>query len=105
MTNAANPLLIELASQGVSVETMAAACVEAKRMGSTHLKYAVKVIETWAREASALRVVGAAQPQQSGRQVANEQAHAWAAKLTGKARNEQHHAPEFIDINAAPGVG
>jgi DNA replication protein DnaD len=101
----ADPRLIELASQGVSIDTMAAACEEAKRNGSDNLGYAVKVLATWAREAGAMRVAGTTQQRQSGHQSEKEQAREWAAKLTGKNRHEQRDTPEFIDLNPAPGMG
>jgi hypothetical protein len=58
----ANPMLIKLAEQGVTPETVAAACEHAKTSKpgeSLPLSYIVKVIEGWARRATDLNAQGA----------------------------------------------
>jgi uncharacterized protein YdaU (DUF1376 family) len=59
--------LIALADQGVSVETMQAACETAKKAKPNEPispAYVMAIVERWAKEAAALNATGAAQPQQ-----------------------------------------
>lgn len=63
-----NPMLLALCEQGVALETIAAACDEAKRSKpgeSIGLTYVVRIIERWAKEASEIAVSGASQPKKS----------------------------------------
>jgi hypothetical protein len=102
----ADPRLIALASQGVSPETVAAACAEAKRSKPDEtigIGYVAKILERWAAEAASLKASGAATPlarASPGYQTANDKAKAFADRLTGRARNDQPYA--IIDINDPP---
>jgi len=61
----ADPRLIAFAEQGVSVETVEAACSEAKKSKpneSIGVGYVAKILERWAREASELKAKGAVTP-------------------------------------------
>jgi uncharacterized protein YdaU (DUF1376 family) len=66
MSNPGDPRLIALGNQGVSVETIEAACEEAKtckpgeRIGPA---YVAAIIERWSKEAKAIDVAGAKPPQ------------------------------------------
>jgi hypothetical protein len=65
MTQPADPRLIALSQQGVTVETVKAACEEAQRAKpgeSVGLGYVAKILERWAKEASELKTNGAANP-------------------------------------------
>jgi uncharacterized protein YdaU (DUF1376 family) len=65
MAQSADPRLIALAEQGVSVETIRAACDDAKRSKPNERiapAYVFAILERWAREAAALNAAGAAQP-------------------------------------------
>jgi hypothetical protein len=62
----ADPRLIALAEQGVTPETVEAACAEAKKSKpneSIGVGYVAKIIERWAKDAAALKVAGASPPQ------------------------------------------
>lgn len=103
MTQPANPVLIELAEQGVTVETVVAACdaaATAKPGERVPLGYVVSILKRWAADAGKVKVQGAAQPRASpgGQyQTANEKAKSLADRLTGKKQHEPIF--EFIDIN------
>jgi uncharacterized protein YdaU (DUF1376 family) len=61
-TQAADPRLIALADQGTSIETIEAACAEAKAAKPNEavgLGYVVAILKRWASEASAIDVKGA----------------------------------------------
>lgn len=69
MTQPANPVLIALAEQGVSPETVTAACEEAKRAKPDEQigpGYVFKIVERWAKDAAALKVACATVPKASG---------------------------------------
>jgi hypothetical protein len=68
-TQPADPRLIAFAEQGVTPETVAAACAEAKRVKPNEqigLGYVAKILERWALEAKELKVAGAAAPKREG---------------------------------------
>lgn len=102
-TQPANPKLIELAKQGISAETVKAACEEAKSVKQdAGFGYVVAIIERWSKEAKQMQVQGAVRPQARASpiyQSQNEKAREFADKLTGRAKNESANHPEFIDIN------
>jgi len=106
-----DPRLIALADQGVSVETMRAACEDAKRSKPNERiapAYVFAILERWAREAAELNANGATAPRPNTRQSSTDRAVEWAAGLTGRNRNDRNDRrdePEFIDLNAAPGMG
>lgn len=61
-TQPANPKLLALASQGVSVETVEAACMEAKASKpgeQISVNYVIAIIERWSAEATKMQVAGA----------------------------------------------
>lgn len=65
----ADPRLISLAEQGVTPETVDAACAEAKRSKPNEtvgVGYVVKILERWAKDAAGLKAKGAAAPQKQG---------------------------------------
>jgi hypothetical protein len=65
----ADPRLIALAEQGVTPETVAAACEEAKRSKPNEtigIGYVAKILERWAKDAADLKARGAAAPQKQG---------------------------------------
>lgn len=67
----ADPRLMALAEQGVGLETVEAACAEAKKAKPDErisVPYVLAIIERWAREAASLKAKGAAAP---GKQAAN----------------------------------
>ncbi len=76
LTQPANPVLIELAEQGVQVETVNAACEAAKAAKpgeQVSLGYVVAILKRWAKEAAQTKVAGAAQPRASpGRPVSRQ---------------------------------
>ena len=58
----ADPRIITLAEQGVSIETVQAACIEAKASKPNEpvgVGYVVAIIQRWAKDASAIKVQGA----------------------------------------------
>ncbi|MFC3107415.1 YdaU family protein [Undibacterium arcticum] len=64
----ADPRLIAMAGQGVTPETVEAACAEAKRSKpgeSVGVGYVAKILERWAKDADALKAQGAAAPTKS----------------------------------------
>lgn len=65
LSQPADPRIIALAAQGVTVETVQAACAEAKRSKpneSIGPGYIVAIIERWAKEAKSINAQGAQQP-------------------------------------------
>ena len=100
--------LIALAEQGVSTESVQAACEAAKKAKPDEAipaAYVLAILERWAKDAAELNAKGATAPRQNTRQSANDRAVEWAASLTGRSRHERTDEPDFIDINPAPGVG
>lgn len=68
-TQPADPRLIALAEQGVGVETVEAACAEAKRAKPGEqigLGYVMKILERWAADAAQVKVAGATAPKGGG---------------------------------------
>lgn len=103
-----DPRLLALAAQGVSVETVLAACSEAKvsKPGEAIKPgYVFAILERWAKDASTLNAAGAARPQQQPPyQTANDKARDLANRLTGKNRHAHDADDRIIDLNAAPGT-
>lgn len=104
-TQPADPRLLALAAQGVTPQTVAAACIEAKASKpgeSVGIGYVLAILQRWAAEAAKVQAGGAAQPRASPPyQTSNDKAKAWADSLTGKNRS---HEPDnrIIDLNDAP---
>lgn len=68
-TQPADPRLIALAEQGITPETVEAACTEAKRSKPNEtigLGYVAKILERWAKDASALNAKGAGAQKPAG---------------------------------------
>lgn len=68
MAQPADPRLLALAAQGVTADTVRAACEDAKRAKPTERispAYVFAILERWAKEASTLNAAGAAQPHQA----------------------------------------
>lgn len=104
----ADPRLIALAEQGVTPETVAAACAEAKgakpgeRIG---LGYVVAILNRWSADAAKVDAGRANQPRAGpGYQTSTEKNKAWADRITGRNRS---HEPDdrIIDINERPAAG
>lgn len=83
---AADPRIMALSSQGVSPETMMAACEEAKRARPNERigpVYVVRIVERWAKEAASISAYGA-RPKLSGSPVHAERRRVMEA-LTGRS--------------------
>lgn len=68
-SNPADPRLMTLAAQGVTAETVAAACQEAKRSKPGErigLAYVTGILTRWAGDAAKVQAAGAAAPRQAG---------------------------------------
>jgi hypothetical protein len=66
MSNPGDPRLMAIADQGVTVQTITAACEQAKRSKPNEAvgpAYVFGILERWTKEAAAMQVTGAAQPQ------------------------------------------
>lgn len=99
--------LIALADQGVTVDTVTAACEAAKKAKPNEAippAYVLSILESWAKKAAELKASGAAPPRQGqpGYQTANDRARTWASRINGDNRNDRHDEPEFIDLNPPP---
>jgi hypothetical protein len=98
--------LIELSKQGMSVETVLAACEEAKRSkGGEEIKlgYLVAILGRWSSQAAAVQVAGAMPPARAspGFESTKDRARRETlAGLTGHGNYEQ--PPQFIDLNPVP---
>ena len=81
---AGDPRLMALASQGVDVDTVLAACSEAKRARpdeSIGMAYVVKIVERWSRDASSILARGA---RAHGRVCIHEERKKALNELTGR---------------------
>ena len=79
-----DPRLMELARQGVDVDTVVAACSEARRARPYErigMAYVVKIVERWARDANSIEVRGA---RAHGRVCVHEQRTKALNELTGR---------------------
>lgn len=100
-TQPANPKLIELAKQGVTVNLVNAACEDARSAKpDAGFNYVVAIIERWCKEASALQVKGAAIPQAraSPSGSASDKRSNWMNELRGDG-NGQNENQRIIDVN------
>ena len=80
-----DPRLMELARQGVDVDTVVAACSEAKRARPDErigMAYVVKIVERWARDANAIAARGA---RAHGRVCVHEERKKALNELTGRS--------------------
>jgi hypothetical protein len=95
--------LVALAEQGITPETITAACQEAKASKpneSIGPGYVVKIVERWAKEAAALNAQGA--NARTKPQTANDRAKEFADRLTGRNRHANRNDDNIIDINERP---
>lgn len=94
--------LIALADQGITPDTVKAACEAAKKSKPDEAipaAYVFSILERWAKDAAELRASGAAPPRASPRQAgqANMQ------RLNDRINGASHDAdPRIIDINDRP---
>ena len=80
-----DPRLMELARQGVDVDTVVAACSEARRARPNErigMAYVVKIVERWARDASSIAARGA---RAHGRVCVHEERKKVLNELTGRS--------------------
>jgi hypothetical protein len=104
MAQPANPMLIELASQGVTTDTVQAACEVAKEALGPHQRippaYVINIIRRWAAEARAIDVGGAQPPKRASPGAGNARdtsRMAAAASIgLGSTHGREH---TIIDIN------
>ena len=91
-----DPRLMALATQGVDVETVVAACSEAKRARPNEkigMAYVVKIVERWARDANAIAARGA---RAHGRVCVHEERKRALNELTGRVDGES--VPPFSGL-------
>lgn len=96
--NSAHPEVLALAEQGLSVETVVAACEEVRRRKPGErvpVGYVAKVLESWARRAAETRANGAQAPPRGPPKPATK-AESFVAKLNGS-----QPPPEVVDVIAA----
>lgn len=101
----ADPRLIALAAQGVTPETLTAACETARQSKPNEVigvGYIVAIVERWAKDAAELNAVGAAPPRASPRQAASANLQRLNDRLNGQHRHDQRDEPEIIDLNERP---
>ncbi|WP_157130318.1 hypothetical protein [Burkholderia pseudomallei] len=94
--NPADPRIIALAEQGVSPETVRAACEEAKRSKPNEriaAGYIVSIIERWANEASKLKAGGAKAPVRATSQKFDPIAYVNKDRVTNHERTD-----DIIDV-------
>lgn len=100
--------LIALADQGVTIETMQAACEAAKKAKPNEAippAYVFSILERWAKDATTRQAAGAAPPARgTAYQTSNEKARTIADRLTGKNRHAHANDDRIIDLNDAPGA-
>lgn len=96
-----HPTLIEMAAQGVSVDTLMAAVAEAKRAtgGSFNVKYLAAIVSRWASEAKGMNFSGAAPPQRGQPSALEKQADV-VARMTGGLMGRTQPDPRTIDVDS-----
>lgn len=93
--------LIALADQGITVETIDAACKAAKRSKPDEAippAYVFSIVERWAKDAAELNASGAAPPRPATRQAGQ----ANIQRLNDRINGASHDADRIIDINDRP---
>lgn len=99
----ADPRLIALAEQGVTPQTVAAACAEAKqakpgeRIG---VAYVVAILNRWSADAAKVDAGRANQPRGSPRQAQQANTQRLLNRINGNTSYE--HDPRIIDLNERP---
>lgn len=99
----ADPRLIALAEQGVTPQTVAAACAEAKQAKpneSIGLGYVVAILNRWSADAAKVAAGGANQPRGSPHQGRQANMQRLNERLTGNRSHDPD--PRIIDINDRP---
>lgn len=99
----ADPRLMALAEQGVTPQTMAAACAEAKQAKpgeSVGIGYVVAILNRWSSDAAKVKASGANGARASPRQ----DRHANTQRLLDRINGANSHDPDprIIDINEPP---
>lgn len=97
--------LIALAEQGVSTDSVQAACEAAKKAKPDEAipaAYVLAILERWAKDAAELKAKGATAPRASPRQAANANMQRLNDRINGQPRHDQRDEPEFIDLNERP---
>jgi uncharacterized protein YdaU (DUF1376 family) len=101
--NPSDPRLMALAAQGVTAETVRAACEDAKRSKPNERippAYVFSILERWAKDAASLRAGGATQPRASPQQASNANMQRLNERLNGARSHDPD--PRIIDINDRP---
>jgi hypothetical protein len=99
----ADPRLIALAEQGVTPQTVAAACAEAKqakpgeRIG---VAYVVAILNRWSADAAKVNAGHANQPRGSPRQALQANTQRLLNRIQGTTSHEPDH--RIIDLNERP---
>lgn len=96
----ADPRLMALAEQGVTPQTMAAACAEAKQAKpgeSVGIGYVVAILNRWAADAAKVKAGGANGARASPRQAQQANTQNLLNRINGKPNHDPD--PRIIDIN------
>jgi uncharacterized protein YdaU (DUF1376 family) len=104
-SNPGDMRLIALADQGVSADSVQAACEAAKQAKPDEAipaAYVLAILERWAKDAAELKAKGATAPRASPRQAANANMQRLNDRINGQTRHDQRDEPEFIDLNERP---
>jgi uncharacterized protein YdaU (DUF1376 family) len=104
-SNPGDMRLIALADQGVSADSVQAACEAAKQAKPDEAipaAYVLAILERWAKDAAELKAKGATAPRTSPRQAANANMQRLNDRINGQTRHDQRDEPEFIDLNERP---
>jgi uncharacterized protein YdaU (DUF1376 family) len=97
LSNTADPRLIAIAEQGISLETMRAACEYAKEVKPNEKippLYVFRILEGWAAEASKLNTSGAKSP--AGGKAQKFDPVAYVNK--NRASNDHERPDDYIDV-------
>ena len=104
-TQPADPRLLALVEQGISVDTALAACAEAKKSkpnGGIGIGYVVSILKRWASEAKAMQVAGALPPARaapgSTATVRDQARQETLDGLTGSGPQKNERSNNIIDI-------
>jgi uncharacterized protein YdaU (DUF1376 family) len=104
-SNPGDMRLIALADQGVSADSVQAACEAAKKAKPDEAipaAYVLAILERWAKDAADLNATGATPPRASPRQAANANMQRLNDRINGQNRHDERDEPEFIDLNERP---
>ncbi|MGL5181000.1 YdaU family protein [Herbaspirillum huttiense] len=107
LSQPADPRLMALAEQGVSLETVQAACDDARRTKPNEAVgpgYVVKIIERWAREAKKVNVAGARPPPAQSSTSSRDASRAAAANSIGLGARNHDPEPDTFDAKTGQRV-